>query len=83
MSFHGDSIDLNSNIPYYVQLIDLIKTKIANKVWQVAIRFLVSQTCVSSMVSAGQLYGRLSGNWSWMFNHPPQGQGNVYCRALK
>lgn len=34
MNTKNDSIDFFSNIPYYVQLINIIKTKIAAKVWE-------------------------------------------------
>jgi GntR family transcriptional regulator len=35
MLYSGNSIDFENNIPYYIQLIDIIKTKISSGEWQV------------------------------------------------
>ena len=65
-------INFESHIPYYIQLMDLLKDQINNKVWLPGCKFLANRICAKTMASAEQLSVRRYGKWNWKVPSPAE-----------
>ena len=60
----NEKINFDSHIPYYIQLMDILKEKVQSGIWAPGDQIPASRIFANSTGSAGPSFGRLYGNWN-------------------
>ena len=60
----NEKINFESHIPYYIQLMDILKEMVHQGVWKPGDQIPANRIFANFMKSAEPLFGRRCGNWN-------------------